>query len=365
MRAKSLFLLVACGCGMVAAVGASQLIQGPGAPAVAKTTDIFVAARVIEPSERITAGMMTLQAWPADRIPSGATNDLALLEGKYAGQRFFAGEPMMLAKIAAAASAVSVQIPDGFSVVSMRADAATSVAGLVRPGDRVNVLAYFTKSEQIPETGIRTVLRAVKVFAVDGQTNRLNETETHRSPSTVSLLIQREDEEAWALASELGKIRLSLSGPADEAAHDQANRSGSNFLNWIEEHQRAKQLAEMMPVATAVEPAVAEPVVVPVAPPAAIPFETPVAAPVPPPAPQPPGFKMLKLHGGNWTEYEIPAGKSSVIITGSSDSGARPNPFPIQIPSPSNHQHDRQNSPLPAPDEQPIPAHGELTLRMD
>jgi len=364
MRAKSFFLLVAGVCGAIAAVGASQLVQGPGAQTVAKTTDIFVAARVIEPSERITAGMMTLQSWPADRIPSGATNDLALLEGKYAGQRFFAGEPMMLAKIAAAASAGSIQIPDGFSVVSMRADAATSVAGLVRPGDRVNVLAYFTKSEQIPETGIRTVLRAVKVFAVDGQTNRLNETETNRSPSTVSLLIQREDEEAWALASELGKIRLSLSGPADETANDQANRSGSNFLNWIEEHQRAKQLAEMIPVATAVEPAAPEPVMVPVAPPAASPFETPVAAPAAPP--QPPGFKMLKLHGGNWTEYEIPAGKSSVIVTGSSESGATPSKLPSQIPSPRNHNNGAgQNPQLPAPDEQPIPAHGELTLRMD
>src|SRR5690606_15583005 len=175
MRAKSWFLLVACACGMVAAVGASQLIQGQGVQPRAQMTDIFVASRVIEPSERITAGMMTLQSWPADRVPDGATSDLALLEGKYAGQRFFAGEPMMLAKIADTASAVSLQNPDGFGVVAMRADAATSVAGLVRTGDRVNVMAYFSKSDQIPETGIRTVLRAVKVFAVDGQTSRLNE----------------------------------------------------------------------------------------------------------------------------------------------------------------------------------------------
>ncbi len=361
MRAKSLFLIVACVCGMVAAVGASQIMQGQGVPAVAKTTDIFVASRAIEPSERITAGMMTLQSWPADRIPPGATNNLAMLEGKYAGQRFFAGEPMMLAKLADTASAVSVQIPDGFSVVSMRADAATSVAGLVRPGDRVNVLAYFSKSEQIPETGVKTVLRGVKVFAVDGQTSRLTESETHRSPSTVSLLIQREDEEAWALASELGKIRLSLSGPADDASHDQASRAGSRFLQWIEEHQRAKQLAEMLPVATVVEPVPSEPQVVSVVAPAVLPVEIPVAAPA---APEPPGFKMLKLHGGQWTEYEIPADKSPVVVTSSSKSGTVPSPLPVQIPSSSNRQLHGQNAPLPVP-TQPVPAHDELTLRMD
>lgn len=363
MRAKSLFLLVACACGMVAAVGASQLIQGQGVQPRAQMTDIFVAARVIEPSERITAGMMTLQSWPADRIPSGATNDLALLEGKYAGQRFFAGEPMMMAKIVETASAVSVQIPEGFSVVSMRADAASSVASLVRPGDRVNVMAYFTKSDQIPETGIRTVLRGVKVFAVDGRTNRTSETEPNRHPSTVSLLIQRGDEEAWALASELGKLRLSLSGPADEADSEQANHSGSSFLNWIEDHQRARQLAEMLPVAAPVEPAVVPPVEAPVV----VPIETPVAAPVPPPAAGPPGFRMLKLHGGNWTEYEIPAGNAPAIITGSSASGLLPTPFPKPV-NRADRTRDEAGGQTPSPpnsEAQPLTAHGELTLLMD
>lgn len=352
---------------MVAAVGASQLIQGQGVQPRAPMTDIFVAARVIEPSERITAGMMTLQSWPADRIPNGATNDLAQLEGKFAGQRFFAGEPMMLAKIAETASAVSVQIPEGFSVVSMRADAAVSVAGLVRPGDRVNVMGYFTKGDQIPETGVRTVLRGVKVFAVDGRTNRSGETESHRNPSTISLLIQREDEEAWALASELGKIRLSLSGPGDEAERDQPNHAGSSFLNWIEEHQRSRQLADMLPVATPVEPVMPTPVVAPVEPPVVLTAEPTVAAAVPSPAPEPAGFRMLKLHGGKWTEYEIPAGKAPVIVTGSSETGVRPSPAsnPAQRQDAIQSDIKPQNQPPAIPGKLPLTEHSELTLLMD
>jgi pilus assembly protein CpaB len=243
--------------------------------------------------------MMTLESWPADRAPTGATNDLSLLEGKYAGQRFYAGEPMMVAKLVDSSNGISVQIPDGFSVVSMRADAANSVASLVRPGDRVNVLAFFTKSEQIPETGVRTVLRGVKVFAVDGRTSRSTENESTSAPGTVSLLILKEDEEAWAYASELGKIRLSLSGPADALDAEETRRSGVAFLKWLSDHQRSRQVAP--------KPVVAE---------KTAPQEQPSQ-----------GFKMLKLHGGSWTEYEIPTGNQPPVITGSSDgSPAATNP---------------------------------------
>jgi hypothetical protein len=31
---------------------------------------------------------------------------------------------------------------------------------------------------------------------------------------------------------------------------------------------------------------------------------------------------MLKLHGGSWTEYEIPSGNLPPVVTGSSDGGA-------------------------------------------
>ncbi len=294
MRSKSMFLIIACVCGAVAAVGASQFIQGQGTPAVVQTIEIFVASRVIEQSEQITAGMMTLESWPADRAPSGATNDLTLLEGKYAGQRFFTGEPMMVAKLVDSGNGISVQIPDGFSVVSMKADAANSVASLVRPGDRVNVMAYFTKSDQIPETGVKTVLRGVKVFAVDGRTSRSSESETSGAPGTVSLLIHKEDEEAWTYASELGRVRLSLSGPADAVESEETRRSGANFLKWLSDYHQSRQPVKAVVVEV-------------------------------PQVQRTQGFKMLKLHGGSWTEYEIPSGNQPPIITGSSEpSSATP-----------------------------------------
>jgi pilus assembly protein CpaB len=187
---------------------------------------------------------------------------------------------------------LNANIPDGFSVVSMAADGAKSVGNLVRPGDRVNVMAWFSKSDQIPETGVRTVLRGVKVFAVDGRTTRSSkpsEQEQASGPNTVSLLIYKSDEEAWTYASELGRIRLSLSSPDDTVDSPETRMAGENFLTWLREHQAGPK-----PVPAAPEP------------------EAPKA-----------GFKMLKLHGGHWTEYEVPAGNSPPVITATSDPGAQ------------------------------------------
>jgi len=294
MRNKSMFLIIACVCGAIAAVGASQLIQGQG-PASVQTVEVFVAAREIDEAVKLTADMVTLESWPADRVPTGATNDLTQLEGKIVAQRLFAGEPIMLPKLIEEGELFNARIPEGFSVVSMAADGAKSVGSLVRPGDRVNVMAYFTKSAQIPETGVRTVLRGVKVFAVDGRTNRVAkateaELVSGSGPSTVSLLIYKTDEEAWTYASELGKMRLSLSGPDDTADTLETRQAGESFLRWLRERQA-------VPKEVVVEK---------------------VEAPV-----KREGFKMLKLHGSHWTEYEIPSGNSPPVMTGSSDPSAK------------------------------------------
>ncbi|HBJ34455.1 MAG TPA: Flp pilus assembly protein CpaB [Planctomycetaceae bacterium] len=293
MRNKSMFLIIACVCGAVAAVGASQLIQGQSTNPI-QTTEIFVAAREIGEATQLTADMMTLEQWPADRVPQGATNDLTLLEGKIANQRFFAGEPVMLAKLIDDGAQLNARIPEGFSVVSMAAEGAKSVGNLVRPGDRVNVMAWFSKSDQIPETGVRTVLRGVKVFAVDGRTTRStkpNDSELTGAPNTVSLLIYKSDEEAWTYASELGRIRLSLSAPDDTADTQETRQAGEQFLAWLRTHQTPPK-AEVVVAAPTVEP-------------------------------QRSGFKMLKLHGEHWTEYEVPAGNSPPVVTATSVNGSQ------------------------------------------
>ena len=249
MRNKSsLYLLVACVCGTVAAILASQYLkaqansQGPGS-----TTEIFVAAVAIDVGEKITAEKIQLEQWPEDRVPQGSSGDLTTLEGKYAKQRFYVGEAIMPVKLMDDNWST---VPKGYSVVAMNASD-VGIANLVQPGDRVDVMAYFTKSELIPRSMTKTVLMGVRVYALDGDTERKVGEDKPRSIRNIQLLIHEKDAEAWTYANELGSIRLNLGSDADYANEDGSNPAGQEFLTWLEDHrkqqeeaQRQKELAE-------------------------------------------------------------------------------------------------------------------------
>ena len=295
MRNKSVFLILACVCGTIAAIGVSQWMQAQstGQSSVA-TVEIFVTAKTIDIAEEITADKIRLEQWPADRVPTGASGKLEDVEGKFARQRFYEGEPVMPVKLMADANGSSQTIPVGFSVVSMRADPESSVATLVRPGDRVDVMAYFVKSELIPETTAKTVLTGVRVFAVDGRTEREVDSEAEAKPArSISLLIHKKDTPDWTYASELGKIRLTLGNPSDinETKDGETDGgAGQEFLRWLSDYQIAQAQREE--------------------------DNNRVEVPVTTPSIQAPkkekkrGFKMLKMSGGVLTEYWIEEGSS-------------------------------------------------------
>ncbi len=295
MRNKSVFLIIACVCGAIAAVGASQLIGQ--SPSTLKTTEIFVAAREIQEGTTLTADMLALEPWPIDRIPKGATRNMAKLDQMVAGQRLFAGEPVILAKLTESAAFSASQIPEGYTVVNLAGEDAKNMRTLVNPGDHVNVSAWFTRgagaNSVIPETGVRTILRGVKVVAVDGRTTRHAKTDgdnkNNHQAGSILLLINKADEEAWTWASEQGRIRLSISGPNDTEDNLEARMAGAQFLEWLKSSQQtAPEIVEVQ---------------------------------VAQPQEQRKSFKMLKLHGGQWTEYEV-VENSRPAVSATSESAA-------------------------------------------
>jgi pilus assembly protein CpaB len=286
MRNKSIYLLLACVCGTVAAILASQWLkaqasnQGPGS-----TTEIFVAAVAIDVGEKITPEKIQLEQWPADKVPQGSSGELNILEGKYAKQRFYVGEAIMPVKLM---EENWTTVPKGFKVVAMKASD-VSIANLVQPGDRVDVMAYFTKSELIPRSVTKTVLRGVRVYALDGDTERKVGEDRPKTLRTIQLLIHDKDAEAWTYANELGNIRLSLGSDDDYSNEDGSNEAGQEFLTWLEEHRRNQEAAlASQQVQTSDEEVVA-------------------------PIQEEEGFSMIKMVEGRLMEYWIVPGKLPVL----------------------------------------------------
>ena len=293
MRNKSLYLFIACVCGTVAAFLASQWLkaqansQGPGS-----TAEIFVAAVAIDIGEKITAEKIQLEQWPADKVPQGSSGDLESLEGKYAKQRFYVGEAIMPVKLMEENWST---VPKGYRVVAMKAQE-ISIANLVQPGDRVDVMAYFNKSELIPRSMTKTVLMGVRVYALDGDTERKIGEDRPRSIRNIQLLINEKDAEAWTYANELGSIRLSLGSDADYSNEDGSNQAGEEFLTWLDDHRKKQEELQRQ---KDLEKAASKPR--PTRPQAA-------------PTKDEDGFSMFKLHHGKMTEFWVVPGKLPVKI---------------------------------------------------
>ncbi|WP_164100642.1 Flp pilus assembly protein CpaB [Candidatus Laterigemmans baculatus] len=372
MRNKFIPLFVALVFGSVAAVGFTKMMK---ASPKAETVEIFVAVRDINVAEELTQESIRLAHWPAAAVPRDAILDWKAMEGKFASQRLYAEEPIVLRKLMDSKDTKTVDIPKGFNVVTLKTDEASSVANLVSPGDRVNVIGFFTKSDVVPATTTRTVLSGVKVFAVDGRTSREEDEEAAgKAARTVSLLIHAGDAEAWTCAKELGKISLSLGRPDDgdtsPGEPSGPNTAGQEFLAWLAAHQEAKNReaepkASPLRFLSAIPTPIAPPTVItPPAPAAPAVKEEPElpAAPAEPAAPAV-SHRMVKIG---------PEGQMQVFtwIEGNpipQISSGEPGVAPAGVPSPStnlapssgsdaasplDYLHGEE-SPLYAPTEQP------------
>lgn len=238
MRPKSLLLLtLALGCGLIASVGINRVIASrQAAPAVVgETAQIFVALSEINMNDLIQPEMIKLETWPKDKVPPGAITQLDLIQGRRTRTKFYAGEPILDPKLFAEgedATGATANIPKGFSVVAVHADAVSTGGNLVMPGDRVDVLLFVPPQ---PHMGVhdamtKTLLQRVKVFSVNETTERPEGTGQVISARTIGLLVTPSDAELLTMASELGNLRLSLRNAEDDTTDASEGLSARDLL---------------------------------------------------------------------------------------------------------------------------------------
>lgn len=221
MRAKSMVLiLIALGCGLVASIAISQVMErGSKSTNVGlETVPIYVASTDIDVNEQLSATNVRVEDWPKSKMPEGVVKDLKDVNERFARVRFYAGEPILMAKLVNEIEGPAVKIPDGHRVCAMKVQMDTAIAGLVNPGDRVDIIGYFKEGRGIPKTGTREILKNVRVFAVNDQTDQeVDQQGRSIAAKTISLLVKQEQVAKLMLAMELGTLRLALRRPNEDA----------------------------------------------------------------------------------------------------------------------------------------------------
>jgi pilus assembly protein CpaB len=182
-----------------------------------EVVQVLTVQRDVEVGQRVASADVGTEAIPLrflDRRRARAA-DLTSLVGVPARTALRAGDGLNyddLALGSADGRDLAGLIPDGLRAVSLAVDA---FDGLLRPGDRVDVLVAQLAADG-PAPRARVVVQRTLVLAVGGRIS--DEKATRASSGTVVVAVSPEDAAILAQTTRGGRVTLALRNPADLAA---------------------------------------------------------------------------------------------------------------------------------------------------
>ncbi|QDT64472.1 Flp pilus assembly protein CpaB [Calycomorphotria hydatis] len=211
MKSKSLILfLVAAGFGLVAMLGVMQVMEAraekePDVKVLVATAEIF-------PGDAMNEENTGFKVLPKSAAPRGAVTDRAQMENMTVITRVVADDFITMAKLSEGMIAASRDIPLGMRVCTVKVDSTKSHSGLMRPGDRVDVLCTYKRrdSQGQQSTSTKTVLEYIEVFSIDNIRNNGEGDPGDVQAKNISLLVSPEHAALLKLAETKGELHLSL-----------------------------------------------------------------------------------------------------------------------------------------------------------
>lgn len=205
-----------------------QVVQQTKAPVAPLTEKYLVAAHVLPAGTLARASDIALREAPVGQVPQGAILDTpfarASIEGALIRTYTDAGAPLMQANILRPRDRgfLAAVLPPGMRAVSIPVDQVSGVAGLIWPGDHVDVLLTQTfdansdknlKVQAGHQVMTETVLYDARVIAVDQEiVQGASPTAgvTGRLARTVTLEVDARDAERISVAQGLGHLSLAI-----------------------------------------------------------------------------------------------------------------------------------------------------------
>lgn len=177
----------------------------------------LVAVQQIPPRVRITAAMVKRALRPEAAIEPDALSQPQQAVGSLSLIAIPAGSTITASKIGSPIDVgLPVQITPGMRAVSIGVNPVEDVAGLIQPGDRVDVIAIPPRQGQAPPPA-SAILRGVRVLAV-GQSieyNSATPSPAGQNSSTVTLEVTPKQADLLAMADLNTTLRLALRSPKE------------------------------------------------------------------------------------------------------------------------------------------------------
>lgn len=200
--------------GLLSSIVYKSLQARTGRPQLAGV-DVVVAANNLSVGAKIGENDLKTVKLPAENLPEGVFHSKTRVVGRGVVLPIVRGEYILPGKIAGenAGSGLPALIPPGMRAVSVRVNEVVAVAGFVVPGTRVDVLLTGNPGGSA-DNQTTTVLENIAVLAAGQKLERTAAGDPQSVP-VITLLVSPEDAQKLTLASQEGRIQLSLRNPLD------------------------------------------------------------------------------------------------------------------------------------------------------
>ena len=224
-KANKKIIIIALILSLATAVLVYVYISGSKTPAPKiEYATVYVAAKTMPARYKITNEDITQVNIAKELLNANAVSDINEIVGKRLKGSIIEGEQIRKERLVDADKAsLSFNLPAGTRAVSMNVNEQVEVAGLIRPGDFVDILVSFDNTEEdngqiikIFPRITKIVFQNVEILAL-GQDLSLSPDRLQELPATITLAVKKEDVEMFVYASEYGSLRLALRPVDDEA----------------------------------------------------------------------------------------------------------------------------------------------------
>ena len=208
-------------------------------------TAVVVARQNIPARTAIQADMVEVVRVPSNALLGGAFSSSDLAVGRVARIPIYKGEQLVQDKLATTKTELGLSyiVPQGHVGLAMKVDKVIGAGGLIRPGDRVDVIAVvdvkysdIASDKQFTDTRSFYLAENVEVLAVEQKLeNRpvtpgasgsndgtlVDQPAADATATVVTLALTTDDAPKVLLADEKGKVRLAVRASGDTSTRDQ------------------------------------------------------------------------------------------------------------------------------------------------
>jgi len=195
-----------------------RILNAAIASANTPNSTAVVAAFDLPVGSVITARDVKVMRFPGGDLPEGHFRTPEEVIGRGIVTNMARNEIVLTTKLAAdkAGGGVPAMIPQGMRAVAVKVNDVISVAGFALPGTKVDVVltGNATKNNDPGDVSATTVLQNVQVLAA-GQKLQTNADGKPETVQVITLLVNPEEAQKLALATQEGRIQLTLRNPLD------------------------------------------------------------------------------------------------------------------------------------------------------